>query len=57
MPNGYVRFWPKADIPILSADVRFCRRYWGNSGHGLLHCKCLLVTQSGHHSRIAKLQP
>src|SRR5262245_25206754 len=23
-------------------------RYWGQSGHGLVHCTCLLLTQSGH---------
>ena len=29
-------------------------RYWGPSGHHVLHCTCLLLTQSGHqrpHSR------
>jgi hypothetical protein len=29
--------------------VFFRSRYWGNSGHGFLHCTCPLVTQSGHH--------
>ena len=23
----------------------------GGSGHGVLHCKCPLLTQSGHHER------
>ena len=27
-----------------TANVRF----WGQSGHDVLHCKCLLLTQSGH---------
>jgi hypothetical protein len=30
------------------AEVRFRGRYWWQSGHGFLHCKCPLVTQSGH---------
>ena len=30
------------------ADVCFCGRYWGQSGHGLLRRTCLLMTQSGH---------
>jgi hypothetical protein len=30
------------------ADVRFCGRCWGESGHGVLHRICLLLTQSGH---------
>jgi hypothetical protein len=32
----------------VDADVRFRGRYWGQSGHALLHCICLLLTQSGH---------
>jgi hypothetical protein len=47
MPDCYVRFWPKADIQISFADVRFR----GKSGHGLLWCKCPLMTQSRHASR------
>src|SRR5262249_27502750 len=54
------RFWsaPQRDqhagragrltLTILLTNVRFCGRYWGKSGHALLHCKCLLLTQSGH---------
>ena len=30
------------------ADVRFWDRYWRQSGHALMHCICLLLTQSGH---------
>ena len=26
-------------------------RYWGQSGHDLLHCTCLLMTQSGQPTR------
>jgi len=29
-------------------DARYLGRYWGQSGHALLHCICLLMTQSGH---------
>ena len=39
-----VRYWHKADIPLCTAHVR----YWGKSGHDVLHCTCLLLTQSGH---------
>ena len=39
-----VRYWHKADMDQCTAHVR----YWGQSGHALLHCKCLLLTQSGH---------
>ena len=39
-----VRYWHKADMPSCTAHVR-C---WGQSGHDVLHCKCLLLTQSGH---------
>ena len=35
----------KADICYCTADVRFR----GQSGHDLLRCTCLLLTQSGHH--------
>jgi hypothetical protein len=45
----HVRFWPKADIPSCTAHVRF----QGQSGHGLMHCKCLLLTQSGHSKNVA----
>jgi hypothetical protein len=31
MPDGYVRFWPEADIVLAPSDVRFR----GQSGHGL----------------------
>jgi len=30
--------------------VCFCGRYWGQSGHALLHCICPLVTQSGREA-------
>jgi hypothetical protein len=33
---------------LLIFDVRFCGRYWVQSGHALLHCICPLMTQSGH---------
>jgi hypothetical protein len=39
-----VRFWHKADIPLCTAHVR----YWGQSGHAVLQCKCPLLTQIGH---------
>src|SRR5262249_29185344 len=39
-----VRSWHKADMPIILSNVRFR----GQSGHRLLHCTCLLLTQSGH---------
>jgi hypothetical protein len=29
-------------------EIRFRGRYWGQSGHALLHCICPLMTQSGH---------
>ena len=40
---GVKQTWP-------CAEVRFCGRYWGQSGHGLVRCICLLVTQSGRRS-------
>jgi ABC-type uncharacterized transport system substrate-binding protein len=45
--SANVRYWPKADIPSCTADVRFR----GQSGHGFLRRKCLLLTQSGHSGR------
>ena len=42
--HGDVRSWHKADIPSCTAHVRFR----GQSGHGFLRRKCLLLTQSGH---------
>ena len=39
-----VRCWHLADIFVCIAHVRF----WGQSGHDLLRCTCLLLTQSGH---------
>jgi hypothetical protein len=39
-------FRGKADMDF--SDVRFCDRYWGLSGHALLRCLSLLLTQSGH---------
>jgi hypothetical protein len=41
-------FGGKADMTICEAHVRFCGRYWGQSGHALVQCVCLLMTQSGH---------
>jgi len=41
-----VNYWPKADISYCSAHV--CFR--GQSGHDLVRCICLLLTQSGHSS-------
>jgi CheY-like chemotaxis protein len=38
-----VRYWHKADIARCTAHVRFR----GQSGHDLLRCTCLLLTQSG----------
>jgi hypothetical protein len=42
------------------ADMGYCGspyrgRYWGQSGHALLHCICPLMTQSGHCSPSAAL--
>jgi hypothetical protein len=58
MNGRNVRFWPKADIGYCTAHVRFRGagirfrgRYWGQSGHALLHCICPLMTQSGHWPR------
>src|SRR5262249_14521274 len=45
-----VRYWPKADMSCCAARVRFR----GQSRHGLLHCTCLLLTESGHHVCPAK---
>jgi hypothetical protein len=39
----------KADIPICTAHVHFR----GQSRHGLLQCKCPLMTQSGHRASYA----
>jgi hypothetical protein len=39
-----VRYWHKADIPIVRINVR----PWGSSGHAFVHRICLLLTQSGH---------
>ena len=38
-----VRFWHLADILSCSTCP-----FRGQSGHGRLHCTCLLLTQSGH---------
>src|SRR6516162_3954773 len=40
----FVRFWHKADMPVVSVDVRFRVQ----SGQGCLMTFCLLLTQSGH---------
>jgi hypothetical protein len=42
-------FEGKADMTF--AGIRFRGRYWGQSGHALLHRTCLLMTQSGHSPR------
>ena len=39
-------FGGKADMTV--CGIRFRGRYWGQSGHDVLHCICLLLTQSGH---------
>jgi hypothetical protein len=39
-----VRFWHKADITIVPANVRF---FWGQSGHRKFGPSCPLMTQSG----------
>jgi hypothetical protein len=39
-----VRYWSLADIDLCNANVRFR----GQSGHDLLRCECLLLTQSRH---------
>ena len=44
MKRRDVRYWHKADIAYCTAHVRFRVQ----SGHDVLHCKCLLLTQSGH---------
>jgi hypothetical protein len=43
-------FGPKADISICTAHVRF----WGKSRLQVLHCKCGLMTQSGHRGWLVK---
>ena len=39
-----VRYWPLADMPRCTANVRFR----GSSGHDDCSAKCPLMTQSGH---------
>ena len=39
-----VCYWHKAAITWCTANVRF----WSKSGHAVLRCTCLLLTQSGH---------
>ncbi|HEY6021470.1 MAG TPA: hypothetical protein VIY48_16680, partial [Candidatus Paceibacterota bacterium] len=53
-PEYHAQKWTKIaigpkQISIVGprADVRFRSRYWRQSGHGLLHCTCLLMTRSG----------
>ena len=41
--NGHAAY----DPPV---NVRFYGRYWGESGHELVHCTCPLLTQSGHQA-------
>ena len=45
-----VRFWHLADMGCFTAHVRFR----GQSGHDLLRCTCLLLTQSDitNHSTV-----
>jgi len=45
-PFSIVRFWPKADMSLCAAHVRF----WGQSGHGDCIAKSLLITQGGDNS-------
>jgi hypothetical protein len=62
LPFCTAYFRPKTDVRLWAANICFrgkadmtgCR--WPllrslQSGHGLLHCICLPVTQSGHHVR------
>src|SRR5262249_21340430 len=44
-----VRFWPKADNPFLSHLMSLRDQ----SGHGLMHCTCPLLTQSGQSIFVA----
>ena len=44
-----VRYWHLADMGLCAAHVCF----WGQSRHCVLHCKCPLMTQSGHEQRPA----
>ena len=46
MPNA-----PSSQHDLPAPNVRFCGRCWGLSGHRLLHCTCLLLTQSGNRPR------
>jgi hypothetical protein len=39
------------------AEIRFCGRYWKQSGHAVLHCICLLMTQSGHRLTLGFHKP
>ena len=48
-------FGGKADMAI--AGIRFCGRYWGQSGHGFVHRICLLLTQSGHLKQLVHFAP
>ena len=49
-PNRETDMWKSDDRDELldRVYVRFCGRYWGQSGHGLLRCICRLMTQGGH---------
>jgi len=44
-------------FPAQNFHVRIRGRYWGQSGHALLHRICPLMTQSGHPSRSQRDQP
>ena len=46
---------PPRRFEDLEANVRFRGRYWGQSGHDLVHCTRPLMTQSGHQGTHAHL--
>jgi hypothetical protein len=45
----------KADMTVCGKSLS--QSLLGVSGHGLLQCKCPLLTQSGNRNRLAKRQP
>ena len=49
---GAVHTWHLADIQPALTNVRF----EGKSGHGADVMRCLLLTQSGHRSRVATVE-
>jgi hypothetical protein len=71
-PLRNVRSWPKADMTVCAPHVRFwgvkrtspvCGKsafavaMGGQSGYGLLRCKCPLLTQSGHSFDLDQEEP